>query len=58
MRTGEPTPGLAHWFAMPMGEETILSLRFFVYRDTAHAAIQRVEPMWHAWMSSQFPSTP
>ncbi len=57
MRTSEPMPGLAHWFALQMGEQTTLSLRFYLYGDTAHATAQSAEPMWRAWMGKQFPST-
>ncbi len=58
MRTGEPTPGLAHWFALQMGEQTMLSLRFYLYGDAAHATVQRAEPLWGAWMNDHFPPTP
>ncbi len=58
LRTNEPTPGIAHWFALQMGEQTTLSLRFYLYGDSAHATVQRVEPPWRAWMNDQFPSTP
>ncbi|MCH9646681.1 MAG: SRPBCC domain-containing protein [Deltaproteobacteria bacterium] len=57
VRTGEPTPGLAHWFALKMGEQTMLSLRFYVYGDSAQEAVQRAEPLWNAWISEQFPAS-
>ena len=57
LRTSEPTPGLAHWFAMRMGELTALSLRFYFYGDSAHETVQRDEPLWRAWMDDPFPST-
>ncbi len=57
LRTSGSTPGLAHWFAMQMGERTALSLRFYIYGDSAHETVQRDEPLWRAWMNDQFAST-
>ena len=56
MRASEPTPGLTHWFALQMGAQTVISMRFYVFGADAEAAVARVEPQWQAWISSQFPS--
>ncbi|MEM7309559.1 MAG: SRPBCC domain-containing protein [Planctomycetota bacterium] len=56
VRTTEPAPGLAHWFAMKMGEQTLLSLRFFFYGDGAAEVAERAGPAWHAWLEERFPA--
>lgn len=57
LRTTAPAPGLAHWFTLKMGEQTVLSLRFYFYGESARATILRDEPLWQAWMKEQFPAT-
>jgi uncharacterized protein YndB with AHSA1/START domain len=55
LRLDEPAPGLANLFALPMGGQVYLPIRFFLYGDTAPAAVARAEPVWQAWMQSHFP---
>jgi hypothetical protein len=55
LRLDQPAPGLAHLFAMPMGGQVYLSLRFFLYGDGAAAAVARAEPAWQAWIAERFP---
>lgn len=55
LRLDEPAPGLAHLFALPMGGQVFVVVRFYLYGDRAPAAAQRDEPQWHAWMNRQFP---
>lgn len=50
LRLEEPAPGLVHLFAMPMGGQVCLSVRFFLYGDQAAAAVEREEPGWQQWM--------
>jgi hypothetical protein len=52
----EPTPGLAHLFAMDMGGQVYMSIRLYLYGDRASAAVARDEPLWQAWMNKPFPS--
>lgn len=56
LRLDEPAPGLAHLFAMSMGGQVYLSIRFFLYGDGAPAAAARAEPLWSAWMNERFGS--
>jgi uncharacterized protein YndB with AHSA1/START domain len=55
VRLDEPAPGLANFFALPMGGQVYLPTRFFLYGDRAPAAVARAEPVWQAWMQSHFP---
>ena len=55
LRLDEPAPGLAHLFAMAMGGQVYLSIRFFLYGDRASAAAAHGEPLWQAWMNEHFP---
>jgi hypothetical protein len=55
LRLEEPAPGLAHLFALPMGGQVYLPIRFYLYGDRAAAAVAQNEPLWHAWMNEHFP---
>ena len=55
LRLDTPAPGIAHLFAMPMGGQVFLSLRFFLYGDQAALAAARDEPLWRQWVATQFP---
>jgi uncharacterized protein YndB with AHSA1/START domain len=55
LRLEVPAPGLAHLFAMPMGGQTIVPVRLFLYGDQASSAVAGAEPVWQAWMSERFP---
>jgi hypothetical protein len=50
-----PAPGIAHFFAMPMGGMVCLSLRVFLYGDTAADTAAREEAIWSAWVDLHFP---
>ncbi len=54
LRLDEPAPGIGHFFAMPMGGQVYLSVRFYLYGDQAAAAVARAEPLWQAWMNERF----
>jgi uncharacterized protein YndB with AHSA1/START domain len=54
LRLDEPAPGIAHLFAMPMGGQVYLSVRFYLYGDQAAAVAAREEPRWQAWMNDHF----
>jgi uncharacterized protein YndB with AHSA1/START domain len=56
LRIDEPAPGLAHLFALPMGGQIYLSIRFFLFGDGAPAAAARAEPVWQAWLNEHFPA--
>jgi uncharacterized protein YndB with AHSA1/START domain len=54
LRLDEPAPGIGHFFAMPMGGQVYLSVRFYLYGDGAAGAVEQTEPQWHAWMKERF----
>ena len=56
LRLDEPAPGIAHLFAMDMGGQVYLSMRFYLYGDRAPAAVARNEPVWQAWLKERFPA--
>jgi hypothetical protein len=56
LRLDQPAPGLAHLFAMPMGGQVLLSMRFYLYGQRASAVAAEVEPSWQAWVERHFPA--
>ncbi len=56
LRLDEPTAGIAHLFALPMGGQVYLPIRCYLYGEQAPAAAARAEPVWQAWVNEQFPS--
>jgi hypothetical protein len=54
LRLDEPTSGIAHLFAMPMGGNICVSVRFYLYGEQAPAVTTRDEPAWRAWLDKQF----
>ena len=56
LRLGEPTPGVAHLFAMSMGAQVYLGINAYLYGDRAAAAVARDEPAWQAWIAQHFPA--
>ncbi|HKB37521.1 MAG TPA: hypothetical protein VKD72_13825, partial [Gemmataceae bacterium] len=55
LRLDQPAPGVAHLFAMPMGGQVILSIRYYLYGHQAAAVAAQVEPAWQAWVVQHFP---
>lgn len=55
LRLEEPAPGIASFFALPMGGQVLLVIDFFFYGDGAAAAAAQVKPLWSAWMNERFP---
>ena len=51
LRLDAPTGGIAHLFALPMGGQVYLPIRFYLYGDQAPAIVARDEPRWQAWMA-------
>ena len=56
LRLDQPAPGVAHLFAMPMGGQVLLSMRFYLYGQRASAVAAEVEPSWQAWVNRYFPA--
>lgn len=56
LRMAAPAEGLAHLFALRMGEQTFVSVRFYLYGQDAEELAARVEPEWRALLEEQFAS--
>jgi uncharacterized protein YndB with AHSA1/START domain len=54
VRLERPAPGIAHFFAMAMGGSVCVPARFYLYGESAAAAVAREEPRWQAWINQQF----
>jgi uncharacterized protein YndB with AHSA1/START domain len=54
LRLTEPAPGIAHFFAMPMGGQVCVPVRLFIYGDQAQAVVARERPIWEAWIKDRF----
>jgi uncharacterized protein YndB with AHSA1/START domain len=54
LRLDEPTAGIAHLFALPMGGQVYLPIRVYLYGNQAPAAVARDEPVWQAWVNEHF----
>ena len=50
-----PAPGVAHFFAMPMGGMVCLSIRVFLFGSDAADVADREGAVWGAWVAEQFP---
>lgn len=57
LRLDQPAPGIAHLFAMAMGGQVLLSLRFYLYGKEAAAVAAQVDPVWQAWVKEHFPAS-
>jgi hypothetical protein len=55
LRLDEPTPGIAHLFAMPMGGPVILSIRLYLYGQQAPGVATEVTPGWQTFINQHFP---
>lgn len=55
LRLDNPTPAIAHLFAMPMGGQTLLSVRFYLYGPNAADVAEGVRDSWQAWLTQRFP---
>lgn len=58
LRLDAPGPGIAHLFAIDMGEQVLLSIRFYLYGSAAAGVVMREEPAWQAWLGRAFPGEP
>lgn len=56
LRLTEPAPGIAHLFPMAMGRQVLLSIRLYLYGDSATAADVSAEASWQAWLAQRFPT--
>ena len=58
LRLDQPAPGVAHAFVMPMGDQTMVSFRFFLYGEQGAATAPRAAREWGDWLAGQFPQAP
>lgn len=56
LRLEQPAPGIAHLFAMPMGGQTCVSVRLYLYGKEASAVATREDPVWRVWLDRLFPA--
>jgi uncharacterized protein YndB with AHSA1/START domain len=54
-RLDTPAPGIAHLFALTIGGQDYLTIRFYLYGEQASAAVEREEPLWKKWIGQHFP---
>lgn len=45
-----PCPGTAHMFAMSMGGQALISIRFYLYGASADEAVASEQPKWQQWV--------
>jgi uncharacterized protein YndB with AHSA1/START domain len=57
LRLDAPAPALAHLFALPMGEQVLLPVRFYLYGEAGASAAAEVERQWQGWLAQRFAST-
>jgi uncharacterized protein YndB with AHSA1/START domain len=55
LRLDKPAPALAHLFAMPMGGQVLLPVRFYLYGQSATKIAGEIETTWQEWLSRRFP---
>lgn len=54
LRLERPAPGLAHVFVMPMGAQTMVSVRFFLYGDEGARVAPDARQAWSDWLTERF----
>jgi len=55
VRLEKPTSGVAHFFAMSMGDQAYLSISLYLYGAQAKSVAAREAPVWQAWINGLFP---
>lgn len=55
LRLEVPCGGAGHFFALGMGGQVFVSVRFYLYGPDAAAAAGEAEPRWRAWIQERFP---
>jgi uncharacterized protein YndB with AHSA1/START domain len=55
LRLDQPASGIAHLFAMPMGKQTIVSIRLYLYGEQGARAAGAAEQEWTRWLAEKFP---
>ncbi len=52
-----PAPGIAHLFALPMGDRTLVSVRLFLFGRGEARLDDAIESEWRAWLETVFPAS-
>lgn len=55
LRLDDPAPGVAHLFPMDTGEQTMLSVRVYLYGDGVEGDADSTKKRWADWLSRTFP---
>jgi hypothetical protein len=55
LRLDKPAPAIAHLFALSMGGQALLSVRFYLYGAAAAAVAEGVRDGWQNWLNQRFP---
>jgi hypothetical protein len=53
----KPAPGVGLFSAFPMGDQSCVFFRGYLYGPNASEIAAREEPAWQAWMNENFPFT-
>jgi uncharacterized protein YndB with AHSA1/START domain len=56
LRLDQPAPGLAHFFALPMGGSVYMIVRFYLFGSAAAAVAAREQAGWQSWLEARFPT--
>jgi len=54
LRLEEPAPSIAHLFAMTMGGQVLLSVRFYLYGASATGQAGTIRDRWQNWLGQRF----
>lgn len=52
----EPGPGIAHFFAFPIGDLACVSIRVFLYGQGVAKSVSGEEAVWSKWIEENFPT--
>ena len=50
IRLDAPSPGVAHLFALPIGDRLLLTVRLYLYGDASSLTAAAIESDWRSWM--------
>lgn len=56
VRLEDPTPGIAHFFALDVCEPGFVTVRLYLYGDHAASIAERDESQWQSWLERHLPS--
>lgn len=54
IRLERPAQGFAHMFVMSLGDQTMVSMRFFFFGDEGASAAAKAEREWNGWLAERF----